>query len=291
MSNAPRFSRCCQILIVYTVLVIVWGAWVRISHSGDGCGNHWPTCEGAFFPKTMEKKTWIEYLHRLTSGFYGLFVTFLAVWGFRIFPKGSAQRQISLITFILMLVEAGLGAVLVLKNLVGETATVYRLVIMSLHQINSLLLVGATVTLTILSQAKILFNFSWRDLLLNKWILGAFVLLPTTGAWAALANTLFPSTSLWQGLLEDLSMDLPWIFRLRIVHPILALGVGSFLSAYFYKRSMSLSLFIILAMLFGGLTLLFMSPVWMKLVHLTIAQGLWIGLVHYVMISLLSTRR
>lgn len=297
-----RYHHWAWGLVVYTVFVIIWGAWVRISHSGDGCGNHWPLCEGSFIPQNAEQKTWTEYLHRLTSGFYGLFVAALTVWAFRLFPKKSAQRQIAMSTFILMIVEAGLGAALVLQGLVGENATLYRLFVMTFHQINSLLLVGSTVILALFTQLPS-FHFQWRQLFTNRWVWVIFMLIPATGAWAALANTLFPSESLSDGLLKDFAAASPWILRLRVAHPIIALGLGMMLILKLYsdyesattpelrRKALQVCGAFVVALVFGVLTLLFLSPVWMKLVHLTLAQILWITLSTYVMTSLLSTKR
>jgi cytochrome c oxidase assembly protein subunit 15 len=300
------FCRATLFLIFYTVAVIIWGAWVRISHSGDGCGNHWPLCEGALFPQTADSKTWVEYTHRLTSGLYGVGVALLYLWSFRRFSPGSIGRRVALSTFILMIVEALLGAALVLKGLVGENATLFRLVVMTFHQINSLLLVGSTVILNFV--AKPLNEAEAQHLRasqltnsLRKFLL--FFLIPATGSWAALANTLFPSQSLQEGILKDLQGDGPWIFRLRIFHPILAIGIGWVLVISFIriserskdsrlsKAALELSGAFFVALAFGFLTLLFLSPIWMKLVHLSLALGLWILLVRYAMISLLSTSR
>lgn len=302
VKSHSQFSRFSWALVLYTVFVIIWGAWVRISHSGDGCGNHWPLCEGSFIPTEAETKTWIEYLHRLTSGFYGIFVAVLTVWAFRLFPRKSAQRQIAITTFILMIIEAGLGAALVLKGLVGENATIFRLFVMTFHQINSLLLVGATVILAIFTGRES-FSFQWKSLFRSKWTWILFMLIPATGAWAALANTLFPSLNLTEGLLKDFATGSPWILRLRVAHPLLALSLGSFLAHHFYRESeratdpylkswaLRVSAVFATALIFGILTLLSLSPVWMKLIHLTLAQGLWITLSGYVITSLLSTKR
>ncbi len=299
------FHKLCWILVVYTVLVIIWGAWVRISHSGDGCGNHWPLCDGLYIPTAPSQKTLIEYFHRLSSGFYGIFALGLAIAAYRVFPKKSAGRQVAIATFILMVIEALLGAALVLKGLVGENATIFRLSVMTLHQMNSLLLTGSTVILALVTKpdrSPVTIQISWKGLVTqgSNWII--FMLIPATGAWAALANTLFPSKSLQEGLQKDLASDSPWILKLRIVHPILALVIGLALIYKFFKNSettegdlakanLQVAGALSIAVLFGILTLLSLSPVWMKLVHLTIAQLVWISLVNYVMISLLSTKR
>ncbi|MFN8789838.1 MAG: COX15/CtaA family protein [Bdellovibrionales bacterium] len=301
--GTSRFSKWIWALVIYTVFVIIWGAWVRISHSGDGCGQHWPLCEGAFIPQQAAGKTWIEYLHRLTSGLYGIFVAALMIQALRLFPRGSTQRVAAILTFILMIIEAALGAALVLKGLVGENATLYRLFVMTFHQINSLLLVGSTVVWAHLTAGPV---FPWTELkgqLRAFSPLALFVLIPATGAWAALANTLFPSLNLTEGLQKDFAPDSPWILRLRVAHPLLALSLGVILALHFYRialqtsdsavrqAALRVSAVFAGALIFGILTLVSLSPVWMKLVHLTWAQVLWISLVSYAITSLLSTRR
>lgn len=299
------FHKLCWFLVVYTVLVIVWGAWVRISHSGDGCGNNWPLCDGVYIPNELDQKTLIEYFHRLTSGFYGIFVSGLMIAAFRIFPRKTAARRVALTSFFLMIVEALLGAALVLKGLVGENATIFRVVVMTLHQLNSLLLTGSTVALALATRPAYspeTLQFSWKKLFTSGSNLAIFMLLPATGAWAALANTLFPSQNLQEGLVKDLTPHTPWILKLRVIHPILALAIGFYLVYFFFKKSegtrgdeskanLQVAGILSFALVFGVLTLLFLSPVWMKLVHLTLAQLVWISLVNYVMISLLSTKR
>lgn len=304
-SPIETFHKLCWLLVIYTVFVIVWGAWVRISHSGDGCGNNWPLCEGALIPVEPSQKTLIEYFHRLTSGLYGLFVSGLAIAAFRIFPRQTAARQMALVTFFLMVIEALLGAALVLKGLVGENATLFRLAVMTLHQINSLLLTGSTIILATVTNLKYqpqTLDLKWKEFLSTATSWFVFVLIPATGAWAALANTLFPSQNLEDGFKKDFSYHTPWILKLRIVHPLLALSIGFYFVYHFFKRSenqtgdtakasLRVAGVLSFALVFGILTLLFLSPAWMKLVHLFLAQLVWISLVHYVMISLLTTKR
>ena len=61
-------------LVAYTILIIAWGAWVRISGSGDGCGDHWPLCKGEAVPIGESVKTWIEVSHRYSTALFGLLV-------------------------------------------------------------------------------------------------------------------------------------------------------------------------------------------------------------------------
>ena len=75
--NFNLFSKVLFYFWLYTLAVILWGAWVRISHSGDGCGNHWPLCSGDLIPNFSQTKTWIEYTHRLMTGLYGVVVVLI----------------------------------------------------------------------------------------------------------------------------------------------------------------------------------------------------------------------
>lgn len=58
--------------LLYNVLVILWGAVVRITGAGAGCGDHWPLCNGVVVPPSLAEKTLIEFSHRLTSGASGV---------------------------------------------------------------------------------------------------------------------------------------------------------------------------------------------------------------------------
>lgn len=58
--------------LVYNVAVILWGAVVRITGAGAGCGDHWPLCDGQVVPLSYTAERVIEFSHRLTSGASGL---------------------------------------------------------------------------------------------------------------------------------------------------------------------------------------------------------------------------
>lgn len=275
-------------LLIYTLLVILWGAWVRISHSGDGCGDTWPLCQGKLIPVADQGKTWVEYSHRVMSGLYGIFVFSIYIFCRRNFPAQSLIRKMALATLFFTITEALLGAKLVLFGLVGQNSSLYRAFVMSLHQINSLFLTGSIAILWFTSFAPIE-NVSLR--FLRKYLYIAFLILAITGAWASLSTTLFPTTSLLQGIQNDFSESSHAILRLRISHPIFALLIGSMFAIYFYRRSLKsessisklhlrTSFSFVFAILFGMLTLLFLSPTWMKITHLGIAHVLWVQLLY-----------
>lgn len=297
-----KFRKVSQILIFYTLLVILWGAWVRISHSGDGCGDTWPLCQGQIIPEAQQGKTWVELSHRASSGLYGILIFALWLWARKLFSKTHPARKFAFLTFIFTITEALLGAKLVLFKLVGTNASPYRAFIMSLHLLNSLALM-AMITLTWdfsrfkevpkrqafpLKKLKI----SARRLVAS--LLALFSILAVSGAIAALASTLFPSESLLAGLMADLDPSSHFLIRLRGWHPILGVGLGFLIAATsyvcslsneqleFHRRSKWVAISGFFAIAIGLVTLFSLSPVVMKLVHLSMTHFLWIVIILWI---------
>lgn len=293
----PSFSIA---LLIYTLLVILWGAWVRISHSGDGCGDTWPLCHGQLIPEAERGKTWVEYFHRLTSGIYGLLIIYFFFQVRKLFPKGSPVRKYAAWTLFYTFTEAALGAKLVIFGLVGSNDTPFRALVMALHQVNSLLLTGALTLTWLSSQSGEVFRLGKKSI----WSF-FFIIIAITGAWAALSGTLFPSTSLFEGLQDDFSLDSHYLLRLRILHPLTAILIGGTMIALIMRYSLrspnrtavkvsqQTALGLLVALAFGASTLLALSPTWMKVMHLALAQGVWILLIRwlYTVSSLDSAKR
>lgn len=312
-----RLSQLSLGLILYTLLVILWGAWVRISHSGDGCGDTWPLCQGQLIPQEAMNKTWVEYSHRFTSGLYGILVIILFFWIKKQVSKAnyntaSSARRWSFWVLVFMISEALLGAKLVIFRLVSMNDSVWRLAVMSLHQLNSFLLVGFTVRLFCSAfEEKIRSGrFEPKSFLLaerQKELFGIpmpfflILILAMTGAWAALSTTLFPSVSLIDGLMKDFASDSHYLLKLRVTHPALGILFGVGMSVLFYKKSQSYlvtknstfhelclyktslwtSVALAVAVVIGILTILTLSPVPLKVIHLAIAHILWSFFVGY----------
>jgi cytochrome c oxidase assembly protein subunit 15 len=299
--SKERFRQLAFILVFYTVLVILWGAWVRISHSGDGCGDTWPLCHGQLIPEAARGKTWVEYAHRSMSGLLGIFIIAFYFQARKIFPKGSLARKAALWSLIFMITEALLGAKLVLLKLVGTNDSPFRAAAMGTHLVNSLLL-AASLALTwdfskSVNWKKLSQNpFETTALKTNKilWacILG-FIVIGVTGALAALSSTLFPASSLAEGLRADWDPASHYLVRLRGLHPLMGLLIGgslaltAWLSVNLLKpemieaktRALRLAGILLIGILFGISTLISLAPVYMKLGHLTMAYIIWIFLV------------
>jgi heme A synthase len=131
-------------VVAYNITVIVWGAYVRATGSGAGCGSHWPLCNGEFLPTTPQTQTVIEFAHRVTSGLSLVLVAILLIWCWRRTAKGDWPRYSASAAAVLLCNEALLGALLVLVDRVGcldRSAT--HALFLCLHFGNTLFLLAA----------------------------------------------------------------------------------------------------------------------------------------------------
>lgn len=293
------FSKMAWGVLAYTVLVILFGAVVRISGSGAGCGQHWPTCQGEVFLLPRTVATAIELSHRVTSGLSGLFVVGLAIAAFRRFPAGHVTRRAAAMGTILMGTEALVGAALVKLALVAENASMLRAVVMSVHLVNTSLL-AAAIALTAWTATHAAPRTWWPRVRLHWALLGtlaAVLLVSVTGAVTALGDTLYPvSTSVAGGdlatrLAADHGATATFLERGRAVHPLVAITTAAFVLAVAWKtpdlgphRDVERGSRLVIGLVFaqvgaGVMNVLLSAPGWMQVVHLGVATILWIALV------------
>jgi cytochrome c oxidase assembly protein subunit 15 len=292
----PRFA---WFVVFFNVLVIVWGALVRASGSGAGCGNHWPLCNGQVIPVSPTFHTIIEFTHRIMVGGSTFLVLALLVWSFRVSVKGQAARALAVTSTLLLLNEAFLGALLVKLGYVTGNQSTGRIFLLSIHLGNTLLLMAAlTLTAHFLSTGQ-----RWIDLPLTRRFVGIVEGLVTTifvgitGSIAALGDTLFPAASLQASFAQEFAAASPWLLRLRIVHPALALVAALFTlwlvaqsrhaapdrptAQHTGRARLSNLLLLLLGLQFalGIADVLLLAPAWMQLLHLFGADLFWIALV------------
>ena len=79
-------------VLAYFIAVILWGTLVRATGSGDGCGNHWPLCNGTAMQHSASVDTMIEFTHRLTSGISFFSVVGLLGWTWQATVRGHLAR-------------------------------------------------------------------------------------------------------------------------------------------------------------------------------------------------------
>jgi cytochrome c oxidase assembly protein subunit 15 len=273
--------------LAFMVLVVLWGAVVRATSSGAGCGANWPLCNGDFFPHHPRLATVIEFTHRSMSGICGFLVGALAVWTFVGTSRGHRARKAALWAMGLLLMEAFFGAVLVLRHYVEDNISLGRVVMQATHFTNTLLLLAAlALTAWFLGRsrktvASIAVPRQYKPIALLAVI--ATILVGATGALAALADTLFPAVSLRAALGDDFAAASPLLVRMRWVHPaatLVGLVCVLLLARRVRTRLSRVVVLLFLAQIVLGIgDVLLQAPTWMQVIHLLGADIYWIALV------------
>jgi heme A synthase len=290
--SMDRFARYAWTTLVYNLAVILWGATVRATGSGAGCGSHWPLCNGEVVPRSPRIETVIELTHRVTSGIALLLVVGLVVLAFRWRPRGHAARKAAAWTLFFMLTEAAVGAGLVLFELVADNKSMARALFMGTHLINTFFLLGAMTLTAHFASGRSPFRLRRQGSLAVWLVTGAAALLlaGVSGAIAALGDTLFPAATLREALKQDLSSTAHLLIRLRVLHPALSVSAaglaiflafrleslqpGSLAARWANRRTLPL---VFLQIVAGVVNVLLLAPVWMQLVHLLLADLVWIS--------------
>ncbi len=292
-----RFATFCWIALAYVLLVIVWGAYVRATGSGAGCGSHWPTCNGEVVPRAPSTKTLIEFSHRITSGLSAFVVLAQVIWSRSVYAPGHRVRRAAGWAGGFMILEVLIGAGIVLLKYVADDQSVGRAIWMGIHLISTFLLIAAmTFTAHYASGGRLA---RWRGQgnlgRLAALAIGAVLLTGLSGAIAALGDTLFPAESLGTALAEDLSPTAHFLVRLRVGHPFIAVG-GAFLVLGYRalvqaryedrlgvaKWGLMLRLSVLGQLALGLVNVMLLAPVWLQLVHLLLADAVWISLLLFI---------
>lgn len=285
-------GRFAWFVVVYNIAVILWGAYVRATGSGAGCGSHWPLCNGELLPATSQIQTAIEFTHRVTSGLSLVLMGILLLWCLRHTATGDWPRYSAIAATVLLLNEAFLGALLVLLDHVGSLdRSAIHAFFLCLHFGNTLLFL-ATLALTAKWLSARASRFcpvtTPRQLISTGLGLLSVMVIGVTGSVASLGDTIFPADSLWHAVLQDFSSSSHVLLRLRVLHPIGAV-IGSvyvlWLIHVFWQKQdrfvlASLLTFALTAQIvLGALNVILLAPVWLQLTHLFVAEVFWILLV------------
>lgn len=144
--------------VVLVMIVVIWGAVVRITGSGISIPD-WPLIGGSLLPpfddegwksvyqsyrqeslrlgnpiypsdlplEVFKRQFWIEYIHRGLAALVGLFlIAFLAI-GYRYPETAPAIKRRGVLLVTLLLAQAGLGGVVVKSGLHGLLVAVHLL--------------------------------------------------------------------------------------------------------------------------------------------------------------------
>ena len=287
-----QVARFAWIALYWNVAAVLWGAYVRATGSGAGCGDRWPLCDGDVVGPSANGQTIVEFTHRMTSVISLLMVTGLVVWCWRVTKKGDWARYSAVLAAALLMNEALLGAVLVLLKHVGNDQSAGRILFLCLHFGNTLLLLaGLSLTAAWLSNGSRSFTLisKWREV--GSIGLGLLATMATgiTGAVAALADTLFPATSLSLALAQDFSSGTPALLRFRLLHPAVAAVSACLVLRVIWKSStgrnrfprsaIALITLLFMQVVIGMTNVLLLAPVCLQIAHLFLADALWIFLV------------
>jgi heme A synthase len=278
--------------LAVTLGVILWGAYVRVSGSGAGCGKEWPICKGKLIPSMTSLETIVEYAHRASSGVITVMVLLLLAGALSTLPRRHPARAGATASAFFVLTEGAVGAAIVLFERVAQDKSAARAAWMSLHLVNTFLLI-ASIACT-----------AW-------WVSGgaaprprgqgavggllaggvaALLLVGVTGALTALGDTLFGARSLAEGVAADFSPTAHFLQQIRVLHPIAAVLAAVYL---LYARgavaaargpetrrlSRVVAGLVVTQLALGTLNLVMLAPGWMQLVHLLVADLVWISFV------------
>jgi heme a synthase len=257
-------------VLIYNLAVILWGALVRATGSGAGCGGHWPLCNGEVLPANPQIATIIELTHRAMSGVALVTAAILAMWSWKAYPPRHPVRRWGAWSLVFMLTEALIGAALVLLGHVAANESVGRVFSLSTHLMNTFLLLASLaltawwstrpaedrVTLNgrekkgtdysvltdkvLISGARAgvdkavcpLFLRGRGPLAIGQLVIGivALMLVAIAGVITALGDTLFPVHSLAEGIADDFASTASFLIRLRVIHPVLGIVAALFLA-------------------------------------------------------------
>lgn len=233
--------------------------------------------------------------------------------------RTSAERTriYAIWSFVFMCTEALIGAGLVLLRLVANDTSSARAIWVSAHLFNTFLLLGALLFCTTAAWQTWRYargrqgmpRYSSVELkpmtrkalaLLGALCVAVFLLVGVSGALTALGDTLFPSRTLAEGMEQDVMPGAHFLLRLRVWHPVLAIGsslvlmLGSIAFVQLGLRAarregdrgsvvrtaalgLSLPFLLVVQTLSGFGNLLLLTPVWLQLTHLLLADLMWLA--------------
>ena len=293
-SKLSGFARFSLFTLLYNFAVVLWGVFLRASKSGDGCGEHWLTCHGEVIPSAPEFKTVIEFSHRITTAIAGFVVLGLLIWAVKKFPKGDAVRRMAYWTSFFILLEVAIGAVIVLTGNTAQNWTPFRPLVMAAHLIITFgLLASLTLGYWFASgRPAFTFNAERKYMVAVVALTVGMLVVGVSGSIAALSNLLYePSGTLTEGIQKDFSAESPLLIQLRGFHPLMSVGFGIalILSMSWFKNESgtaavsrfanAISILVLVQFVSGLVTIVTHAPILMQLLHLFLADIIWISYV------------
>ncbi|MEA3503052.1 MAG: COX15/CtaA family protein [Actinomycetota bacterium] len=288
-SDRRKYRTLAWSVLIFNVGVVLGGAIVRATGSGDGCGESWPLCTDRIIPANPGVETVIEFSHRITSALALFGVIALFMFAVRLYEKGNRVRNAAAASLALLLFESVLGALLIIFGWVDQDASIGRIIVVPIHLLNTYILIGALTFTAWWSSGNPGPTKPVDARQRRSLILGALgiLLIGAIGALNALSDSLYPAESFFSGVAEEFSSEAPWLLQVRILHPIVAIAVGLGV-AYVAMRLAATATgrtkrfgaavggLILLQFLVGLVNVMLAAPLETQVIHLAIADTIWI---------------
>jgi len=287
-----RFSKYAWLVLLYNLAVVAWGVYVRASKSGDGCGSHWPLCDGDSTPLMGAGAKIVEMSHRITTGLDGPLAILLVGWALKVFPKGHIARKASATVLGFTLMEGLVGAALVKFGLVTTNDSAARAGVMAFHVVSTFLLLGALSLAALSGSGEAQFRVKLKGQGTVGWILGmaafGIITLGVSGAVSALGHQLHETNDVLKAALNPATH---WMVRLQPLHPFIAASIGLYLMLAVgllqhlrpdsrVKQAGRWVVGLFLGQLaVGALNIWIKAPIGMQMAHLVFADINWISVV------------
>ncbi len=287
-AGLTRYAKFAWGTVALNLGVILWGAVVRATGSGAGCGSHWPDCDGSIVPALEDSTTAIEFGHRLTSGLALVAVIALVVAARKQFARDDRVYRASQAALGFIVIEVLIGAALVTFGWVDDDTSTARVIAIAVHLGNTFLLLGALTVTAWWAGGKPAVRLDRRGPVLAIGAgLAALLAVAGLGAITALGDTLFPDAA----LADDFRGSSHYLVRLRTIHPVSAVVAGGYV--LLLARSWAatrdrpnvpalagiVSTLIVAQIALGVVNVALAAPLWMQLVHLLAADLMWIAVV------------
>lgn len=92
------------------LILLLGGALVTKTDSGDGCGSSWPLCHGQFIPTSITVETIIELSHRVVTGIVAIVVTIFAYACWKKIGHIRETKVLSTIAVGFIIIQSLIGA-------------------------------------------------------------------------------------------------------------------------------------------------------------------------------------
>lgn len=284
------FATFSLITLLYNLLVVAYGVFLRAAGLGDGCGENWPLCTGSKNPEKGSFATFVEVTHRLSTTLVGLFAIIMVIWAVRYFAKGHPVKKYAIGFLLLTLVEGLVGRHLVLHGLVTGKDTVERALWMALHVLSTFILLGCNMGAVLASSGIRPIKLKGQGVV--GWLIAfgfvGTILLGVSGAISAFGHQVRPDV---HGLSERLQLGAFWASKLAIAHPVGSASIGLFMFLMCglvqhlrpdpaVKTACRWVMILLGVQLGVGLVnILLKAPIPIQMIHLVLADLNWISMV------------